>query len=119
MKRLLASVLIAALGVLTIGCESQKGTTENKTETKTSQTKDGKTTGETTTTVDTKTTTTPATPDGGGTTTKKTTRDDHRDDQVVLAMYGRLTIDGPGNVLHAEKAMGMTQNTQLRKGDRA
>ena len=77
MKRFLASVLIAVLGVLTIGCESQKGTTENKTETKTSQTKDGKTTGETTTTVDTKTTTTPATPGGGGamteTTTKKTT----------------------------------------------
>jgi hypothetical protein len=72
MKRFPAWVLIAALGVWTIGCESQKGTTENKTETKTTQTKDGKTTGETTTTVDTKTTTTPATP-GGGTTTEKTT----------------------------------------------
>jgi len=73
MKRFLAFVLIAALGVLTIGCESQKGTTENKTETKTSQTKDGAMTGERTTTVDTKTTTTPVTPDGGGTTIKKTT----------------------------------------------
>lgn len=73
MNRFLASVLIAGLGVLTIGCESQKGSTQNKTETKTTQTKDGKTTGETTTTVDTKTTTTPATPEGGGTMTKKTT----------------------------------------------
>ena len=50
MKRFLAFVLIAALGVFTIGCESKKGTTQNKTETKTTQTKDGKTTGETTTT---------------------------------------------------------------------
>jgi hypothetical protein len=49
--------LIAGLGALTIGCESKKNTTENKTETTTSQTKDGKTTGETTT-VDTKTTAT-------------------------------------------------------------
>jgi hypothetical protein len=73
MKRFLAFIVVAALGVLTIGCESQKGTTDNRTETKTTQTKDGKTTGETTTTVDTKTTTTPATPDSGGTTTKKTT----------------------------------------------
>jgi len=73
MKLLLASVLIAVLGILTIGCESQKGTTENKTETKTSQTRDGKTTSETTTTVDTKTTTTPATPAGGGTIVKKIT----------------------------------------------
>jgi hypothetical protein len=73
MTRLLALVLVAALGVLTIGCESQKGTTENKTQTKTLQTKDGKTTGETTTTVDTKTKTTPAIPDSGGTETKKTT----------------------------------------------
>ena len=70
MKRLLASVLIAALGVLTIGCDNQQGTTENKTETKTSQTTDGKKTDETTTTVDRKTTTTPATPDSGGTTAK-------------------------------------------------
>ena len=34
MKRFLAFVLIAALGVVTIGCESDKGTTQNKTETK-------------------------------------------------------------------------------------
>ena len=73
MKRFLALFLISTLGVLTIGCESQKGTTENKTETTTSQTKDGKTMGERTTTVDTKTTTTPATAEGGGTTTEKTT----------------------------------------------
>lgn len=73
MKLFLPSALIAVLGTLAVGCESQKGTTENRTETKTSQTRDGKTTSETTTTVDTKTTTTPATADGGGTTTKKIT----------------------------------------------
>jgi hypothetical protein len=73
MKRFLASVLIAALGVVTIGCESQKGTTENKTETTVSQTKDGKPAGEKTITYDTKTTTTPAVPDGSGTMVKKTT----------------------------------------------
>ena len=59
MKSFLAFVVIAALGVFTIGCESQKGTTENKTETTTTQTKDGKMTGETTNTTDTKTTTAP------------------------------------------------------------
>jgi hypothetical protein len=74
MKRFLAVILIAALGVFIIGCESQKGTTENKTETKISQSKNGKLTGETTTTVDTKTTITPSTPGGGGTTTEKTTK---------------------------------------------
>ena len=42
MKRFLAFVLIAALGIFTIGCESKKGTTEKKTETTTTQTKDGK-----------------------------------------------------------------------------
>jgi hypothetical protein len=74
MKRFLASALIAALGVSTIGCESHQGTTENKTETKTSQTKDGVTTGETSTKVETTTTTTPPAPNGGGgTTIKKTT----------------------------------------------
>ena len=73
MKRFLASVLIAVLGVVIIGCENKTGTTENKTETTTSQTKDGKTVDKTTTTVDTKTTTTPATPDKSGTTTEKTT----------------------------------------------
>jgi hypothetical protein len=74
MKRLLASLLIAALGVWTIGCENQKGTTENKTETTTTQTKDGKTTDATTNSVDTKTTTNPATPGSGGTTTETTTK---------------------------------------------
>jgi hypothetical protein len=74
MKRFPAFVLIAALGVFIIGCEGQKGTTENKTETTSSQTKDGKMTGERTTTVDTKTTTTPATTDGGGMSTEKTTK---------------------------------------------
>jgi hypothetical protein len=56
MKRFLTFVAIAALGVFTIGCESQKGTTENKTETTTTQSKDGKMTGETTNATDTKTT---------------------------------------------------------------
>jgi hypothetical protein len=73
MKRFLALFLIAALGVLTVGCESKKGTIENKTETTTTQTKDGKTMGERTTTVDTKTTTSPVTPGAGGMTTEKTT----------------------------------------------
>ena len=72
MKRLLASVLLAALGVLTIGCEGKKDSIENKSQTTTTQTKDGKTVGETTT-VDTKTETTPAKPDGTGKTTEKTT----------------------------------------------
>ena len=71
MKRFLGFVLVAALGMFTIGCEGDKGTTQNKTQTTTTQTKDGKTTGETTTTNDTKTkSTTPAT---GGMTTEKTT----------------------------------------------
>ena len=72
MKSFLGFVLIAALGVLTIGCDSQKGTTENKTVTTATQTKDGKTTG-VTTTDDTKTKTTA--PAAGGTekTTEKTT----------------------------------------------
>jgi len=70
MKSFLAFVLIAGLGILTIGCEGQKGTTENKTETTTSQSKDGKTTSETTTN-DMKTKTT--TPAASGVTTEKTT----------------------------------------------
>ena len=65
-----AFVLIAALGVLTIGCDCMTGTTQNKTETKTTQTKDGKTTGKTTTSTDTKTKTT--TPTAGGMTTETT-----------------------------------------------
>ena len=56
MKRFLTFVAIAALGVFTIGCESQKGTNENKTETTTTQSKDGKMTGETVNSTDTKTT---------------------------------------------------------------
>ena len=70
MKRFLALVVIAALGVFTIGCDSQKGTSENKTVTTTTQTKDGKTTSETTTN-DTKTKTTAPLP--GGKATEKTT----------------------------------------------
>jgi hypothetical protein len=72
MSRFLALVLIASLSVFAIGCESKKGTSESKTETKVSQTTDGKT-AERTTTVDTKTTATPPASDGSGTTTKKTT----------------------------------------------
>jgi hypothetical protein len=68
MKRFLAFALIAALGVFTIGCDSMTGTTQNKTETKTTQTKDGKTTGETTNSTETK-----STPAGSGMTTEKTT----------------------------------------------
>jgi hypothetical protein len=70
MKCFLAFVLISALGVFTIGCDSQKGTSENKTVTTNSQTKDGKTVSETTTN-DTKTKTT--TPPAGGKATEKTT----------------------------------------------
>ena len=71
MKRFSAFVLIAALGVFTIGCESKKGTTEYKTETKATQTEEGKTTGEVKTSTDTKTKTT--TPAAGGMTTENTT----------------------------------------------
>jgi hypothetical protein len=71
MKRFLALVLIAALGMFTIGCESKKGTTENKTQTTTTQTKDGKITDEATTSTDVKTKTT--TPAAGGMTTERTT----------------------------------------------
>ena len=46
MKSFLAFVLISALGVFTIGCGSEKGTTENKTVTTSTQTKDGKTVSE-------------------------------------------------------------------------
>jgi ABC-type oligopeptide transport system substrate-binding subunit len=71
MKRLFAFLMVAALSALTIGCDN-KSTTENKTETKTSQTKDGKTT-DTTNTTETKKSTTPPTTDGSGTTTEQTT----------------------------------------------
>ncbi len=74
MKRFLAFVLIAVLGVVTIGCESDKGTTQNKSQTKTTQTKDGKITGGTTnTTTDTMKTTPPVTAAAGGMATEKTT----------------------------------------------
>lgn len=70
MRRFLALALVVALGVFTIGCDSQQGTTGNKTQTTTTQTKDGKTTGETTTSTETKTTT----PASGGMTTEQTTQ---------------------------------------------
>ena len=66
MKRFLAFVLLATLGGFTIGCDT--GTTQNKTEAKTTQTKDGKTTGEAATSTETK-----STPAGSGMTTEKTT----------------------------------------------
>ena len=71
MKRFLACVLILALGVFTIGCDSSKSTIQDKTETKTTQTRDGKVVGERTTTNETKTKAT--TPAGGGMTTEKKT----------------------------------------------
>jgi len=74
MTRFLALVLIAALGVFTIGCENKEGTTEYKTQTTTTQTEDGKVTGETeTTTTDTTRTTPAVTPDPGGTRFERTT----------------------------------------------
>ena len=66
MKRFLPLVIIAAMSVFTIGCESQTGTTVNKTETTNSQSKDGKTTETKTTTTDTTKTTPPVDPDAGG-----------------------------------------------------
>ena len=71
MKRIPAFVLISALGVFTIGCDTNKSTTQDKIETTTTQTKDGKIVGETTTTNETKTKTT--TPPAGGKATEKTT----------------------------------------------
>ena len=121
MKRFLASVLIAALGVWTIGCENQKDTTENKTETTTTQTKDGKTTGETTHSVEHEDNEQPGCSRrwwcDDRNNDQKNHRHDHRDDQVVFATYRRLMTDGPGNGLHAEKAPGMNQESQLRKGE--
>lgn len=74
MKRFLVLVLLAALGSVIIGCEAKKGTTENKVQTTTTQTKDGKVIRETTeTTTDATKTVRPATPGVGGTTTEKTT----------------------------------------------
>jgi len=72
MKSFLAFVLISALGVFIIGCDSQKGTTDDRTQTTTTQTKDGKVVGETTTTNETKMKAT--TPADSGMTTEKTTR---------------------------------------------
>ena len=71
MKCFLTMFLIAALGVFTIGCENKKGTTENKTTTTTTQTKDGNITGEATNATETKTKSTE--PAAGGMTTEKTT----------------------------------------------
>ena len=71
MKSILGFVLLATLGVFTIGCDSTKSTTQDKIQTTTTQTKDGKVVGETTTSNETKTKTT--TPAAGGMTTEKTT----------------------------------------------
>lgn len=71
MKRFLACVVIAALGMFTIGCDGINKTTQDKIETKTTQTKDGKVMGETTNTTETTTKTTNPAP--SGMTTEKTT----------------------------------------------
>ncbi len=71
MTRFLAFVLIAALGIFSIGCESKKGTTQKKSETTTTQTKDGRITGETTTSTEVNTKAT--TPAAGDITTEKST----------------------------------------------
>jgi hypothetical protein len=74
MKSFSVLVLIATLCAFAVGCESQKGTTENKTQTTQTQTKDGKVTGQTTTTTtDATKTTRPVAPGTGGATTEKTT----------------------------------------------
>jgi hypothetical protein len=73
MTRFLTLVLITALGMSIIGCESQEGTTEYKTQTTRTQTEDGVVTGETeTTTTDTTETTPAVTRDAGSTTTERT-----------------------------------------------
>jgi hypothetical protein len=70
-KSLIALLVIATLGVFAIGCETKKGTTENKTTTTVIETKDGKVTGKTeTTTTDTTKTTQSATPGATGKTTE-------------------------------------------------
>jgi len=71
MKRFLAFVLIATLGLFTFGCDSKKGTTQKKSETTTRQTEDGRITGETTTSTEVKTKATR--PSDGDMTTEKTT----------------------------------------------
>ncbi len=57
--------------MLTIGCDSMKGTSQKKTETTTTQTKDGRVTGETTTSTEVKTKVTP--PAAGDMATEKMT----------------------------------------------
>ena len=75
MKRFLAFAVIAALGVFPFGCGSNKGTTENKTQTTTTQTKDGKTTGESKfTATETTKTSPPAAPGTGHATSERTTK---------------------------------------------
>lgn len=65
-NRFIALILMAGLGVCTVGCDGSKGTTESKTQTTTTQTKDGKTTGESKFTTTDTTKTTPATNPGTG-----------------------------------------------------
>jgi hypothetical protein len=54
MKRFLAFVLIASMGLFTVGCD-KKGEQKTTTETKKTETTDGKTTGEQKTTTENKT----------------------------------------------------------------
>jgi hypothetical protein len=74
MTRFLAFVLVVTLVTFIIGCETQKGTDEYKTQTTTTETKDGKVTGEKTLTTTDTTKTVPTTAKGvGGAKTEKTT----------------------------------------------
>ena len=74
MKSFLTLFLIAALGVFTLGCETDKGKTENTTKTTTTRAEDGKVTDKTETTITDTTKTTPsATPGVPDKTTEKST----------------------------------------------
>ena len=85
---------IAALGVFTIGCENKKGTTENKTKTTITETKDGKVTDESTTTTTDKTKTIPVEyfRGSGQHDRKEDRKENYRNEQVVCVVFGRLTI---------------------------
>jgi hypothetical protein len=75
MKRFLALVLFVTFGTFIIGCETKTGTDVYKTQTTTTQTKDGKVIGQTkTTTTDATKTTSPTDQGVGGATTEKKTQ---------------------------------------------
>jgi hypothetical protein len=60
MKRFLAFLVIASMGLIAVGCD-KKGEQKSTTETKKTETTDGKTTGEQKTTTETKTAPPPST----------------------------------------------------------